>query len=570
MIDGYVWIVAIGGIACFFVGFGIGANDVANNFGTSVGAGSISLLSAMLIAAVFELIGSVGFGASVTSTVKSKIVDPDAYSQMVDVLMYGNLCALLTSGFWLIYASKYGLPVSTTHTIVGSLLGFGLVSNKDAVNWGEVANILISWAIAPLMACVASLLIFLLCRWAVLRRDDPVKVGIRWLWLLVFVVDFVMMVFLIFKNPMILDKVSCPQDDGNGGIVNKAPCKVADWVKGAPWVAFGASFGVAVGLTLILAPMAYYFALKALRNFDEKLEQEAGTQTMATAHAGSGSGFGEPIEGSNTIVIKSFTEDSAASFTDEKEQEKEQPSPKMCSKAWWKFKWDNAPWKQDLITEALREDVEAAHIHEDFEDFGERAEEFFKIPQVISATVQCIVHGSNDVANAAGPFASIYAIYKSGMIESNVETDYWILFLAGSAISVGLALYGYKVIKSVGVKITKVTPSRGFSIELGACLVILIASVTGIPISTTQVTVGSAVGVGIIDYVEGYEHSWFECGYFNFKRINWTLVGKIAVSWVVSFVSVAVICAAMSAFGMYGPSLQGIYEYSESWPVESV
>eukprot|EP01069_Polyplicarium_translucidae_P004366 Polyplicarium_translucidae@DN2564_c0_g1_i1.p1 len=569
-LDPYLWLVVVGGIACFMQGFGIGANDVANNFGTALGAGAMKLWVAVILASVFELVGCVFFGSSVTDAVRSKILDIGVFEQAVDVAMYGNLCALLAASTILITASQFGLPISTTHSIVGGLVGFGIAAHPSAVDWFEVGMIVVSWIISPALSALVGGCFFVLIRRFVMRRSDPVKAGYQSLWALVVLLNVVFVFFFVFKNSMTIN-TSCLMPGGVG-----SPCKVSSWAKANTGMAVGICFGLSVACALLMMPFAYYFARRGMDKFgaEEEVSQVAVVgDGAALAVKGQDSIPGVDREDFQieSVAMDDFTADeesamSCATVSDGSVQTKV-AVPKSLSRAWWRQKWHNMPWFSDLCEEALLEDRTAARIHSQHEDFGKRAEHFFKFLQVITASINCVVHGSNDVANAAAPFATIYACFANGYLSSTVDTPLWILLLAGGAISMGLALFGYRVIKSVGMKITKITPCRAFAIELGAALVILLASSLGIPVSSTQCTLGSAVGVGLLDHVDGYVHKTYECGFLNFTRINWKLMGKIAFSWAASLVIVMAASAALFAFGAYGPTLQhSYYDLREEWP----
>ena len=390
----YIGLAALFGI---FMAWGIGANDVANAMATSVGSKALTIKQAILVAAIFEFLGAVLAGGEVTATIRKGIVDAELLSDSPELLIYGMLAALLAAGTWLLIASKNGWPVSTTHSIVGAIVGFAAVGiGIDAVQWGKVGTIVMSWVISPLTAGFIAYLIFGSVQWLILRREDPLECARRYVPIYIFFAAFTITLVTILKG---LKHVGLDISLTNSYLL---------------------AIGIAVAISLI-----------------------------------------------GTVLIRRI-----------------QPDPKADKKQ---------------------------HFH--------TVERVFAVLMVVTACGLAFAHGSNDVANAIGPLAAVISIAQTGVIGAKSATPIWVLILGGAGIVVGLATYGRRVIATVGEKITQLTPSRGFAAELAAATTIVVASGTGIPISTTHTLVGAVLGVGLARGIDA---------------IDLRVVGRIFVSWVVT------------------------------------
>ncbi|RZV36157.1 MAG: inorganic phosphate transporter [Chromatiales bacterium] len=390
-----------------FMAWGIGANDVANAMATSVGSKALTIKQAILVAAIFEFAGAVLAGGEVTSTIRKGIVDADMLMGMDDgakMLVFGMLAALLAAGTWLLIASRNGWPVSTTHSIVGAIVGFAAVGiGVDAVQWGKVGTIVMSWVVSPLTAGFIAYLIYRSVQKLILSQDDPLAKAKRYVPVYMFLAAFTITLVTILKG---LKHVGL-----NISLQN--------------------SYFLAIGIAAAIAILGYFVIAR----------------------------------------IK--------------------PDPK-------------AEKSQHFYT----------------------VERVFGVLMVITACGMAFAHGSNDVANAIGPLAAVVSIAKNGVIGAKSSLDAWVLMLGGAGIVVGLATFGRHVIATVGKKITQLTPSRGFAAELAAATTIVIASGTGIPISTTHTLVGAVLGVGMARGIEA---------------IDLRVVARILVSWVVTIPAGAVL-----------------------------
>ena len=383
----------------FFMAWGVGANDVANAMGTSVGARAITIRQAVLIAMVFEFAGAALAGGEVTETVRSGIIslENSGLEQNPELLVYGMLSSLLAAGVWLLVATQRGWPVSTTHSIVGAIVGFAVVGiSLDSVNWGQVGSIAASWVVSPVFSGLIALLLFLSVQKLVLDTEDPLANARRYVPWYIFLVGFVISTMTMIKG---LSRT---------------------------------------GLELNLA------------------------QTLFTA----------TVIGFITMGLGIF------------------------------------------LLRRLALDVEDEGHELD------NLEKVFGVLMVFTACSMAFAHGSNDVANAIGPLAAVVGVVQTGGIfaqESSVP--YWILLLGGAGIVLGLATWGYRVIMTIGRKITHLTPSRGFAAELAAATTVVIASGTGIPVSTTHTLVGAVLGVGLAKGI---------------SALNLGVVGRIILSWLIT------------------------------------
>jgi PiT family inorganic phosphate transporter len=390
----YIGLAAVFGL---FMAWGIGANDVANAMATSVGSKVLTIKKAILVAAVFEFLGAVLAGGEVTSTIRQGIVDVDHFNDRAELLIYGMLASLLAAGTWLLIASRKGWPVSTTHSIVGAIVGFAAVGiGIDAVRWRQVGTIVMSWVISPLSAGVIAYLIFSSVQRLILRQEDPLAKAKRYVPYYIFFAAFTVTLVTILK-----------------GLTH-------------------------VGLNLSM--LASYL--------------------IATAIATSIALIGG-------LAIRRI-----------------QPDRKIDK-------------KQHFYT----------------------VERVFGVLMIVTACSMAFAHGSNDVANAIGPLAAVIAVAQTGLVGSKAALPVWVLMLGGVGIVVGLATFGRHVIATVGEKITQLTPSRGFAAELAAATTIVIASGTGLPISTTHTLVGAVLGVGMARGIEA---------------IDLRVVGRIFASWLIT------------------------------------
>ncbi len=388
-------------LACvfgFFMAWGVGANDVANAMGTSVGSKALTIKQAIIIAVIFEFAGAYLAGGAVTKTIRKGIIDPGVLGQNPELLVFGMIAALLAAGIWLLIATHYGWPVSTTHSIVGAIVGFAAVGiSVDAVAWGKVGKIVASWVVSPVIAGSLGFLLFRSVQRLILDTANPFANAKKYVPVYSFIVGFII--------------------------------AMVTFTKGLKHIGLGLSFGESA-LYSVIAGAVVYIAAKYLQ----------------------------------------------------------------------------------------RDITQSAEENRDYQFTG--VEKVFGVLMMFTACAMAFAHGSNDVANAIGPLAAVISIVGAGgEVAQKSIMPAWILILGGAGIVLGLVMYGHKVIATIGNNITELTPSRGFAATLAAATTVVIASGTGLPISTTHTLVGAVLGVGIAR---------------GLSALNLRVVGTIFMSWIVT------------------------------------
>jgi PiT family inorganic phosphate transporter len=386
----------------FFMAWGIGANDVANAMGTSVGSRALTIKQAILIAMIFEFLGAYLAGGEVTSTIRKGIIDADVFDDRPELMVYGMMSALLAAGTWLLIASIKGWPVSTTHSIVGAIVGFASVGiSMDAIHWGKVGGIVASWVVSPVLAGSISFGLFMSVKKFILDTEDPFHRAKKLIPIYMWMVGFMISMVTLLKG---LKHIGLDIDLG-----------------------LGSKFANAIPVSAVIGLLVAGFGALLLRRIQEVPDESNRFRSV---------------------------------------------------------------------------------------------ERVFAVLMVFTACSMAFAHGSNDVANAVGPLAAIASTVQSGgEIASKSAMPWWILLVGAVGIVVGLATYGWRVITTVGRKITELTPSRGFAAELGAAATVVIASATGLPISTTHTLVGAVLGVG---FARGI------------AALNLRTIGNIFMSWIIT------------------------------------
>jgi len=398
------WVFWVAMAACAYMAWNIGANDVANAMGTSVGSHAITMKQAVLLAAVFEFAGAFLVGGHVTDTVRKGIVSTEIFQGNPEIFVLGMLSALIAAGVWLNLATFLGLPVSTTHSIIGAIVGFGLlVGGISAIHWGKLGSVVMSWVISPLCGGLVGWITFSFIKRTVLTSWNPVRAARRVVPILIFPVAVILVLSMLYKGLKNL-KLDVP-------------------------------FHQALVIALLVGCLAFF--------------------TMK-------------------IVLVAKLKDVPQSRADA---------------------------------------------------FGQ-VERIFAYLQIGTACYVAFAHGANDVANAIGPFAAIVAVLKSGDLVMKVPVPMWVLALGGAGIVVGLGTWGYRVIETIGKKITSITPSRGFSAEFATATTVLVCSKLGLPVSTSHTLVGSVIGVGLAR---------------GMAALNLGVIRSIVNSWIITIPATAAV-----------------------------
>ena len=386
----------------FFTAYGVGANDVANAMGTSVGSKVLTIKQAVVVAAVFEFLGAFLAGGGVTQTIRKGVIDPALFDGNLEILIYGMISALFAAGTWLLVASLRGWPVSTTHTIVGAIVGFGIYAlGINEINWTVVGNIGLSWITSPLSSAVVAGVFYYICKTYIIDNDSKFKGLIIRMY--IFLAGFAIALITVTKG---LKNIFKQQE---------------------LFVSFQESVFISAIAALLFTFIFYYFSKARL--------------------------------------------------------------------------------KQSVNSESQ-----------------------FAYLMIFTSCAVAFAHGSNDVANAIGPLAAINQATNQLLNQPyTLETPLWILFLGATGIVIGLATLGYRVMKTIGENIVKLTPSKGFSAQLAAALTVVIASQLDMPVSTTHTLVGAVIGIGLVE---------------GASTINFNSVRTIVLSWVVTLPAGALLSIA--------------------------
>ncbi|XP_034481481.1 sodium-dependent phosphate transporter 1 [Drosophila innubila] len=656
-----LWMVVIGFLIAFVLAFGIGANDVANSFGTSVGSGVLTIRQACVLATICEISGAVLIGYKVSDTMRKGILEVSLYEGSEDVLMLGCVSALASSAAWLLVATFLKLPISGTHSIVGSTIGFSLVARGvQGLKWSTLGTIVGSWFISPVMSGVVSILLFLAIRRFILRAKEPLKAGFRSLPIFYGATFFINVISVVLDGPKLLYMDNIPT-----------------------WIALTASVGlsllVALLTQLVVVPLQRRSIAKKLRaqnpvkfNFEDSVESSPSGSPKKQRRPLSLVSEGKPLPAIAEITeLVSLSDNSPKTFKlapyglaaknnnapgedykinpelirkaedllgkasldntdltvtslnyiDEQQQmqqqqnriklqecfkrvqspkeEHKQPQQQLASAAAVN---PNATTNNNLqvvesagsldlmISSTLSPNSSKVPLIESKEALNEQEEEFkraadrrassaeetqevsmlFSFLQILTATFGSFAHGGNDVSNAIGPLIALYMIYREGSVMQKAESPIYILIYGGVGISVGLWLWGRRVIETIGNDLTKITSSTGFTIEIGAAITVLLASKIGLPISTTHCKVGSVVFVGHVSSAgrkkqqlqEGTETTETETAAAAAARaattagqpnvtpmedgsVDWHLFRNIAYAWIVTVPVTALLSAGM-------------------------
>jgi len=497
---------------------GIGANDVANAYATAIGSRALTMKQAVVLASIFETGGALLMGSHVTKTIRKGIADYECFEDDPGALMYGCMWVCLSVGLWLFLASKYEMPVSTTHSCVGGMIGMTLaLKGPGCVTWyekrdgfpyiGGVAGIVMSWIVSPVFSAVISGTLYGTMRHVVLRSTDSFN---RTTYLFPSMIGSVVSLnafFVIYKG-------------AKGLGLDGTPLMTA-----SVW-----SFGAGSLSALIIYPMTGRIQNMVLRRVAKR------GAAIDLDNIWTRGDVGGPLEMDAADIY------SLSPHVDEEKI--------GCCGSVVKCVNDNLKIQLDDI---IAGDDKVAAIHNNAEVFEERTEEYFKSLQVFTAICDSFSHGANDVANAIGPFAAIYMIARDSEVNEDNElgnSAYWILGMGGIGMSAGLLLYGYKIIQAIGLKLCKITPSRGVAIELASAIVVITGSRLGIPLSTTHCQVGATMGVAALENPT------------TCSGINCRIVGKTVVGWVVTLVVVGGTTALLTAQGARAPEV-GVHPCEE-------
>ncbi|EAL6429503.1 anion permease [Campylobacter jejuni] len=453
-----------------FMAFNIGGNDVANSFGTSVGAKTVTIKQALIIAAVFELSGAIFAGAEVTKTIRSGIVIfPNSLDPMLFVIIM--LAALLSSGVWIFIATKKGLPVSTTHSIVGGIVGasimmgllkFDGIQTLSMVKWSEILRIAISWVASPLLGGIVAYIIYSYINEKILKPSEKLNDDLK----------NIKKERKKFKEEYFLNLKTKSQEE---------------------------QIKELSAIALDEEEQENNFYRNKMKEFKDQ-EKDIDIYSILKTHM--------PIIACIAAAIIS---------------------------AMFLFKGLNNVSTLDIlqnfwiigiigtisyvVTFAIVKIVKKTELNK-------TTDRIFSWFQIFTASSFAFSHGANDIANAIGPFAAILDVLKNGTINATSPVPFAALAMFGVALVVGLWFLGKEVITTVGSKLATIRPTTGFSAELGASIVILLATQFGIPVSSTHILIGAILGIGVYN-----------------KNANWIMMKPIGLAWIITLPAAGIMAA---------------------------
>ncbi|KAA8645123.1 hypothetical protein EYZ11_007300 [Aspergillus tanneri] len=558
----YDWILALTSIAFVFSAFGNGANDVANSYATSVAARTLEMWQAGILAVITEFVGAVALGSRVTSTIKSGIISPDRFTDKPGTFMLAMGCAEIGSAFWLMFATKNGWPVSTTQTIVGALVGVGFASQAD-ISWGwkkgSVSQVAASWGIAPAIACAFSAVIFGILKFTVLERKDSFKWAMRLIPLYLAFTGAILALFIVIEAPTAPSLEEFGAGKAVGIILGVfGGCLLFAYVFFMPYfhrrlvkedsrIRF---YHLPLGPWLLKDDCPLYFPGKGDSIVTSYYEDSLGEVCAGQK--------GNEKEGQSVSGDKKGTNDAvdieqkatSAESSPEIQPKKKFIGPKErflgpVEHLSWLHPTKYWGWIKFILLQGISRDV-VTHdsdllrkIHARAHRYDDRVEHLWTYCQVVSAIMMSIAHGSNDVANAVGPWSGSYSTYLSGSVNTKSETPIWFLVIAGLLLGAGFWVYGYHIIRSLGNKITQMSPTRGFATELGAAITVLLASRLGLPVSTTQCLTGAATGVALMN--------------FDLGAVNWRQLVFIFGGWVLTLPCAGLVAGLLCLMALNTP-----------------
>ncbi|KAL8932926.1 MAG: hypothetical protein Q9211_006053 [Gyalolechia sp. 1 TL-2023] len=556
----YSWILAL--ITIFFTvsSFMNGANDVANSYATSVAARTLTMPQVGFLSMITEFVGAVALGNRVTSTIKNGIISIDRFEGNPGSLMLAMGSAEMGSAMWLTIATSIGYPVSTTQTIVGALVGVGIAADSP-VAWawddGSVSQVAASWAIAPLLAACFSAILFATVKFGVLERRDPFQIGLR---AIPFYLAFTCAVLALF---IVVEAPTAPSLEEFGG-------------GKATGIVLGVFFGILALAFIFFVPYIHRRLVKqdarikfyhlplgpllwkenpyiywpanpdgpvvidyyenAYSSTDSAMEnlpdsRDASEKDVKTADTSA-------LEKANPLLVPTahtrIVEPEERFLAPTKHLPTFHPARLLSLVKWFLFQGVT----RDCVSHST---PHLRDTHARAKKYDNRVEHLFTYAQVLSAMLMSIAHGSNDVANAIGPWAAAYSTYRAGEVATKVPTPVWALVIAGFLLGAGFWFFGFKIIRALGNRITQMSPSRGYCMELGAAITVLLASRLGLPVSTTQCLTGATVGVALMN--------------FDIKAVNWRQVAFIFSGWILTLPCAGLLSGLVMGMALNTPHL---------------
>nr|CAH7747611.1 unnamed protein product [Callosobruchus chinensis] len=548
-----LWLVIVGFLIAFVLAFGIGANDVANSFGTSVGSKVLTIFQACILATIFEISGAILIGYKVSDTMRKGILDVGVYKDAEVELMLGSISALTASAAWLMVATFFKLPISGTHSIVGATVGYSLVvRGTQGVHWKTLGKIVGSWFISPVLSGVTSISILYVIKKCILQKPDPLEAGL-------------MSMPFFYSFTILINVFSVVHDGPKLLHMDNVPL----------WMAASISLGVALFFMVVIWLFMVPWQRRKIRE-----EFGGGVEEKMPVNFNIGESSDTSPEGSpkrhsrnsalldrQLTVISESTElqnldqvkITAAKYIFPVQTSDKHTHPSVNNKDVEAGTRYIRPTELRLVESSANVNptlspsssgvplianksfansndqgqssgrTDAQENHEIIAE-NRSVSRLFSFLQALTAMFGSFAHGGNDVSNAIGPLITLWLIYSEGTVQQKAETPLFILLYGGLGISVGLWLWGRRVIETIGEDLTTITPSTGFTIEVGAAFTVLLASKVGIPISTTHCKVGSVVFVGYFSSSK--------------KGVDWSLFRNIISAWLITVPIAALLSAA--------------------------
>jgi sodium-dependent phosphate transporter len=567
------YIFAIAVIFAFLDAWNIGANDVANSFASSVSSRSLKYWQAMILAAIMEFLGAVLAGSRVSDTIRSKIIDVSAFNNDPAALMLTMTCALVGSSLWLSFATKIGMPVSTTHSIVGGVIGAGIAAvGADNIHWGwnGFSQIVASWFIAPAIAGAFASIIFLISKYGVLERKHSLRNGFILMPCLIYLTFAILTMLIVWKGApnLKLNKLSTGAILGSifgvGAVATiiyflflfpyfRRRLVHEDWRLKWYHIFIGPVFffkstddipPIPAGVELI----PDYYKGKHHEDYDTPNAQR--DEESNTTGEDKQTNFDRDIEELNNKYEpeQAITETPTNEAPLEKKQSTKQLWFSMLKKPnqWPQLLWLIIihGWTQDVIDSQIRSNGgmlsgDIRDMHSRAKYYDNKLEYLFSLLQAITACTMSFAHGSNDISNAAGPLSTVYNVWKTNSVGSKSEVPVWVLCFTAASLVLGCWTYGYNIMRNLGNRLTLQSPARGFSIELGAAVTVVMATQLAIPISTTQCAVGATVFVGLCNK--------------DLKSVNWRIVAFCYLGWLVTLPCAGLVAGILNGIILNAP-----------------
>ncbi|KIM22206.1 hypothetical protein M408DRAFT_333036 [Serendipita vermifera MAFF 305830] len=530
--------------------YNIGANDVANSFATSVASRSLTLRQACIAAAFCEFAGAVLVGARVASTIKNGIISLDVFQNNAGVQMLAFTVALTTSASWLMVATWQSWPVSTTYSIVSAVAGVGVaLAGKDAVTWGwnngkGLSTIFAGFIIAPAIAGGFAAAVFLLTKYLVLVRDNSTRAGLIVSPVYFFGVAAILTMSIVYKGAPSLKLNELPPSETAAAIVGSAA--VVAVLSVIFWLPFVYSKVVKKDRTV---RWYHFFAGPLLWSRPAPPDADTLASDAAVPNYRIAIQDFDTYENAVSSPITPREANAVDTETDQIDPHSIEGPWILPSNLWIILRYKvlqaliHGTTVDVLKLQAGESRAEAARLnkmHTHVTQYDNSTEHLYSFLQVMTACTASFSHGANDVANAIGAYAVIYDVWSTGkVVGKDTIIHVWLLAFGGAMIVVGLATYGYNIMRVIGNRLTLHSPSRGFSMELGSAITVILASNYGLPVSTTMCIVGATLGVALCNG--------------DWRTFNWRGLGWIFLGWVLTVPIVGVTAGCLMGIILNAP-----------------